>query len=364
MIQLNDNTTKLEDLLARMAESVQLDDTRRGKMESAYETVKELLEADEEFFKYASFEIYLQGSVLIGTTVRPVAKNEFDLDIVVHILVDWTKYKPEQIYSHLKRVLLASPKHKHMVEPKNRCIRLNYAGDFHMDILPGCPENSYDANMLKVPDRELGDWSSSNPRGYGAWFTQKANSVTQSLLEKAYAMQNLPSDEFAKKKPLQRAVQLIKIYRDKYFENNQDMAASSVILTTIAGQYYQGEDSIYSTIDNVIIRIKSNTAQLTQGGIRLKVLNPVNQEEDFTEKWDDDPKLYEHFLKFIKHLDTEWQKLKNEHGLGDEILKGLFGESVYNRGINEQTEFLKKDPYSGLKKLAQPVTITQKPYLM
>ncbi len=31
-----------------------------------------------------------------------------------------------------------------MLEPKNRCLRLNYSGDFHMDILPGVQENPFD----------------------------------------------------------------------------------------------------------------------------------------------------------------------------------------------------------------------------
>ena len=52
--------------------------------------------------------------------------------------------------------------HKELIELKNRCIRLNYKGDFHMDILPGCQESNYDDNKIKIPDKQLGDWASSN----------------------------------------------------------------------------------------------------------------------------------------------------------------------------------------------------------
>ncbi|MCO6360376.1 nucleotidyltransferase domain-containing protein [Roseivirga pacifica] len=346
MIQLNDAKTQLDDLLARIAEGIQLDDTRKKRMESAYNAIQELLDEDEVFFKNVQFEIYPQGSMRIGTTVKPTAKNEFDLDIVIHLIVDWAHFNPQKIYNELKRVLTENGNYKDKVELKNRCIRLDYAGDFHMDILPGCQETEYDSNKLVVPDRKLGNWASSNPRGYADWFTDRADRVKMSLLEKAFSAQDLPADDFAKKKPLQRAVQLIKMYRDQYFKDHQKMATSSVILTTIAGQFYDGEDSIYDTIDNVIQRIKNELANKIGYYERLVILNPVNHKEDFTDKWarDKEPELYEYFKKFISHLDDQWQKLKEESGVVQErhILTELFGESAFQAAQKSQADYIEK----------------------
>jgi len=373
MIDLTNKRTKLEDLLARMAESIQLDSTRRRKMEETYHAIENVLDSDEHFFGNNEFEIYPQGSVSLGTTVKPIGKNEFDLDIVVHIQADYQDFTPLQIYNQLKRVLQNSGNHKDLVELKNRCIRLNYAGDFHMDILPGIQENDYDENRLVVPDRELGDWTSSNPRGFSKWFLGKNNAIIQTLLEKAYAQAELPPDEFAKKKPLQRSVQLVKMYRDQYFENIPSKSTSSIILTTIFAEYYQGEDSIYSTIENVINKIKIDISSKEQTNERIVVLNPVNSQEDFSEKWESnsEPELYLEFKKFVNHLDTEWQKLKDENGHyeSDTIIKGLFGEALFERGISRQKEYLEnkqvkeRDSYTGLKKLAAPLTPQHKPWL-
>lgn len=346
MIQFNNKNTQLDDLLARIAEEIQLDDTRKERMESAYRAIESLLNEDEGFFKNAVFEIYPQGSVRIGTTVKPTSKNEFDLDIVVHIIMDWKEYSPQYIYNQLKRVLQNSDRYKDKVELKNRCIRLNYAGDFHMDILPGCQEKNYESDKLVVPDRELGDWTSSNPRGYGKWFNDKSNLAKITLLEKAYAMESLPADEFSKKKPLQRAVQLIKMYRDEYFNDNPKVATSSIILTTIAGEFYEGEDSIFTTIENIINKIKLKIASVSWNGNRLLILNPVNEEEDFSDKWDDDkePELYNHFKEFIIHLDAQWKNLVKDNGVIEEanILKGLFGEKAYLQGQNSQMNYIEK----------------------
>ncbi|MFX9552011.1 hypothetical protein ABTO49_20680, partial [Acinetobacter baumannii] len=65
-----------------------------------------------------------------------------------------------------------------------------------MDILPGIQEFDWDPDRLCVPDRELSSWVSSDPRGYAKWFTERANSVRVSLLEKAIRAENLPADNF------------------------------------------------------------------------------------------------------------------------------------------------------------------------
>ncbi len=158
-----------------------------------------------------------------------------------------------------------------------------------MDILPGVQENVFDQNKIKVPDRELGDWVSSNPRGYANWFIGKANLVKESLLEKSMRAEKLPADNFKHKKPLQRAVQLIKRYRDLYFQKDDAYKTSSIILTTITGQFYQGEESIFDTVDNIITVIRT---KVNQPMGRLKILNPVNSAEDFTDKWDSEPEYY------------------------------------------------------------------------
>lgn len=240
MISLENRATQIDDLLDKMAEEVQLDATRYERMKSSYEAVKNWIEADEKFFKPYRYDVYPHGSVRILTTVKPIGKDEFDLDIAIHLKSN-TPHTPQRIYSELKRRLAENDRYKGMMEMKNRCIRLNYSGDFHMDILPGIQENEFDEDKIRVPDRELGHWVSSNPRGYAKWFMGKANLVRESLLEKALKAERLPSDDFQKKKPLQRAVQLIKRYRDIYFQKDDTYKTSSIILTTIAGEFYQGE---------------------------------------------------------------------------------------------------------------------------
>lgn len=339
MMILNNKAAQLDDLLDKMAEEVQLDASRYQRMVTSYESVKIWIENDQLFFGPFNYDVYPHGSVRILTTVKPIGKDEFDLDIAVH-LSSQMFHTPQRIFQELKRCIgKYAEAHGLKLEIKKRCVRLNYAGDYHMDILPGVQESSYDQNKIKVPDRELGDWVSSNPRGYADWFMAKANLVRESLLEKALRAENLPVDDFKNKKPLQRAVQLIKRYRDVYFQNISDYRTSSIILTTIAGHFYQGEESIFDTIDNIIKNILAETNKPIG---RLKILNPMNSEEDFTDKWDDEPEYYLAFKKFAAHLHEEWQKLKVENGVIEEgnTLKGLFGNDLLIKAHSKQTESL------------------------
>lgn len=339
MLNLNDKKAQIDDILDRMAENLQLGDARYDRMKQHYEAVKKWIEKDEKFFKPFNYEVYPHGSVRILTTVKPIGSDEFDLDIALHLKTNHAAHTPQKIYKELKRRLMEHETYKGMLEPKKRCLRLNYSGDFHMDILPGIQEYEWDEDRLCVPDRELGTWVSSNPRGYAKWFIDRANTVKVSLLEKAIRAENLPADNFRFKKPLQRAVQLIKRYRDIYFQDDDTYKTSSIILTTIAGIYYTGQESIFDTVEGIINQIQNNVSRLPH---RIKILNPVNAQEDFTDKWDSEPAYYEAFKAFAVHLYNEWQELKRENGVLNEgrILKGLFGEDNFINAQRAQTELL------------------------
>ena len=130
MITIENKATQLDDLLDKMAEALQLDDTRYDRMKTSYESVKNWIENDEVFFKPFNYDVYPHGSVRILTTVKPFGKDEFDLDIAIHLKSN-TPHTPQRIYAELKRSMEAyAKKHGLKIEAKNRCIRLDYAGVF------------------------------------------------------------------------------------------------------------------------------------------------------------------------------------------------------------------------------------------
>ncbi len=336
----NNYNLQREELLARIAQELQLNQDRINRMESAYRAVSEVLEADKEFFQDLKIEVYAQGSKRIGTTVRPINGDDFDLDIVLHIYDPYYKHTPAEIFNSLVRVLSNNETYKPMIQIKKRCVRINYKSDFHMDILPACMPNDFEYQAIKIPEKTLKSWSSGNPKGFAEWFKRIAKSVKESvlmrfsdsLIKAEVETEDLPSELYTKT-PLQRAVQLIKRYRDIYFED-KEIKVSSIVITTLCAYYYNGEDSIFETIDNVLMKIEKGYTSSIRKGHRFKILNPVNPEEDFTDSWTD--QHYRRFYDFIENLYQEWQSLKEPfEESGQDYIK-LFGEGIYKESLSKQ----------------------------
>lgn len=353
-----DRNAQLDDLLNRICESLQLNEDRVRKVEERYKAVSEWIERDNGIFRNAL--IYPQGSYRIGTTVKPREGEEYDLDFVVQIDENWTTLPFSKVYAEFKRRLKENKAYESMLQEKPRCIRLVYADDFHMDIIPSCTKSVYqNKNDIMVPDKKEHSWMVSNPKDYASWFEGKYIKEEEILLrtfsssiitEKA---EDLPKEPpYHLKQPLQRAVQLIKRFRDVFFENDDEFKPSSIVLTTLCGHLYSGQNSIYGALDgiisNILLYIHNHPSQ------RIKVLNPVNQEEDFTKEWDKDSRYYENFIKFIKALNELWQRMKSSNSISiNEDLKKSFGEKYVIDALGKQGSYineLRKASQTGILK--------------
>lgn len=349
-----DYVLQREELLARIAQELQLDKTRLERMETAYNAVAEVLKKDDDFFNDFEIEVYAQGSKRIGTTVKPINNEDFDLDTVLHIYDIYYNHSPEKVYNALVEALGKDGYYRTIMVKKKRCVRLNYKSDFHMDILPACMPNSFDKENIKIPEKALKDWSLGNPKGFAKWFLEIANSVELSmlrmysteLLEAKVETEPLP-EELYLKTPLQRAVQLFKRYRDIYFQN-KDYPVSSIVITVLVAELYQSENSIFETIDNVIRRIKENYLESINKSEKFKIINPVNPAEDFTDSWT--TQHYRSFYEFISDFYTKWQNLKTSFETGKEDYIKLFGEGVYKQSLNEQFKAFSKSTSDGFAK--------------
>ncbi|GAB3702359.1 hypothetical protein GCM10027592_31690 [Spirosoma flavus] len=345
--------SQLDDTLNRIAESLQLDPTRRQRVETSYKAVSQWLESDLPFFKNVLIDIYPQGSMRIDTTVKPYQKSEFDLDFVCHLdFITGKLHEAIEVLDELERRLREHETYKTMVERMNRCIRLIYADDFYMDILVGCQEEEADSQRLIVPDRQLKDWTPSNPIGYANWFEQQAwvPQLEWKLLKDSYeqrmmlkAAQKLPDPvPYALKPPLKRAVQILKRIRDVYFYDKPDFATSSIVLTTLAGYAYQKQLSISDIIDSwaeyTLTRIRHNERGEL---IPFEVPNPANRDENFGDKWEKNPKLFSEFIKFVSDIQLAWRTIisTNDQYTRDERLQKLFGSKRIKHILAEQHEW-------------------------
>jgi len=286
--------------------------------------------------------IYAQGSYRIGTTVKPKAKEEYDLDFVLEVNVDYRKYNPFFILKHLERRLKESDNYENKIKLKKRCIGINYKDDYHIDIIPAAPKEFFKGIHIKISDRKKIEWLESSPKGYIQWF--ESNFIKKELvLEKAASIEELPEKpSYSIIQPLQRAVQLIKRHRDVYFKDlDDDYATRSIVLTTLSGLYYNGEESENDALLNILTNV-FNMIQKTSTPIVIE--NPANPKEKFSDLWIEKPYLYKHFKSFIKSFHSNWVKLNLVVDINEKhkLLKQMFGEEISIKAICEQTEYVNK----------------------
>jgi hypothetical protein len=327
--------TQLDDLLMRICVELQLDETRRKLAETSYQAAGEWLESQELVARLRP-TIYPQGSVLLDTTVKPLVGDEYDLDLVCELACATSFFaSPVDALDLIERVLRSNRVYEPLIERMNRCIRLNYARKFHLDILPACRDLMRGGTCILVPDRRLQNWTPSNPKGFGSWFDEKARKIfLRMTVEKAAP---IPEQQPARSKPpLKLCVQLWKRARDIHYRNNADAAPISVVLTTIAGLVYRGEQSVNAALGHIL---EETVKAVGLAQPRLIVLNPSNQGEDLSERWDSKPQAYREFVRGVTDFEARWKALSNLRGIDKaaRALEQLFGEDLTRTVIEKQT---------------------------
>lgn len=252
----------LVDAIARAHEPTP---TQLTALERSYNSTGEFLSACSEF-RGDLIQIHAHGSRQLGTIVRPRdgSREGFDIDLIARLTPEARrKYEGDRgpallldrLHGALSRYAEAHGLQLHRWE---RCATLEYAAGMFADIAP-----VIDAPLLAapygdthglIPDRELRRFDSTNPRGYAKHFDLAAaiSPNFTAALSFSEAMDSvkradvtpLPDAQEVFDRLLCRLVQLLKLHRNEAFgvvQVGQDMAPSSVFLTTLAAMAYAVE---------------------------------------------------------------------------------------------------------------------------
>ena len=111
------------------------------------------------------------------------------------------------------------------------------------------------------------------------------------------------------------------------FNNNQEVAPASIIITTLAARIYDHEIDILTLFEKIIKEIP-NRIENRDG--TYWVSNPVNLSENFADKWKNDKKKQEAFFDWVKKVNSDFTKLMKCQ-TSDELLSclySMFGQKI------------------------------------
>ena len=355
--------TLFTELLEYACQSLEPSETKRKLAEGRYKSVGTwLAESNDPMFE--GVEIYPQGSQRIGTTTKPIFRDEFDLDFICY-LPNAVGVHPDVCRQKVIARLKENGNFKDLVCELNRGCRLDYADEFHLDITPGIPDQNHanEYGAISVPDKKLKEWKASNPKGYAQDFDNKAElepvyiGVSEATFGRvaleAKNIEALPKHKQLKG-ILKRSVQIIKRHRDLLFYDNdhyEGKAPISIILTTLAALAYEDivNQQRFSNELEVLLTVvesmpKYIETKVVDGKIEMWVTNPKNAHENFAEKWNVDAKRVEAFHYWHRDFVEKLRDLASVTSLSliKEKLNTLIGESSSSKAIEKHYEVLNK----------------------
>lgn len=339
-------------LLDQICQALELTATQLEAARASYKAVAEWLsESDNPLLKW--IDIYAHGSAGLGTTVRPIGREDFDVDLICKVL----RFTADRLPSELKRIvgdrLKENARYASMLEEKKRCWRLNYAREYHLDISPTIINANCGNGGELVPDKKLRAFKPTNPKGYKALFERRAALAPTLRMQKALAAEDRATVEpfpvhGTAKGILRRTVQILKRHRDVHFlEVVEEIAPISIIITTLAAQSYEYcvKSFVFdSELDVLIATVRLMPHFIDKpvvNGRRVYVVtNETTVGENFAERWNTEPARVAAFYAWHTKALADLEALPDLQGIDviGRSLESSLGSSVVRKVINARTE--------------------------
>ena len=240
-----------------LSDHVNLNDSRLDRLKSGVRGVNGHLK--EHLTGYQKME--RQGSYALGTLIKPVDDNdEYDADIQI-VMKHNPKWEPKEYVLEINRTLAANKTYADKLRLKTRCVTVDYAGDFHLDVVPRVTINGEHYVCNRIDNK----FEETDGTGYRDWANEK-NRITGGNLK--------------------RVVRLLKYLRD----HKNSFTAKSILLTTLAGNTIkasdEGKESVSTNADTLVTVLDRIDDYLQQHPNMPKIKNPVLATEDFNRHWD------------------------------------------------------------------------------
>lgn len=275
---------------------VNLNESRITKLGSKVEIITTLLK--DKLGGYKNYS--LQGSYAHKTIIKPVKdSHEFDADILVFIKNDsFSLYQFTDYVKEIYAIFQNNDNYKDIAKLNTRCVTIDYAGDFHLDIVP-CIEYN---NTHYICNRTDNKYEVTDGDGYQKWLTEKNKTVG--------------NNNFIK------TTKLFKFLRD----HKSNFSAKSILLTTLLGNQVH-HDNNYSDLPTTL-KILSNDINdyLQKHSSMPTIFNPVLQSEDFNRHWNQTK--YSNFRKLFNVYNSKINEAFVEKNHNESIKKWrkLFGD--------------------------------------
>lgn len=317
---------------AFLKDHVNLNQTRVDQADDAFDTLTSFLENAEDL-EDVFIDTSKQGSLRQGTIIKPrTDETEFDVDLLLRLndVADWS---PTDYLDAVKAAFEGSARYEDLVDTrgKHRCITIDYANEFHVDVVPSIERDG----QCWIMNRDTDEFEVTDGDGYAEWFTDRNEIAGGQLI---------------------RVVRLVKYLRDEH-----EWPVKSILLTTLLGDQVSDADPAedYEDLPTALVRLLTRLDEYLQEQAGVPdVVNPALPEEAFTRHWDEE--TFEQFrdgIHEVAQLVSEAYAADDGETSGDKW-KEAFGDAfpVADEDLEDGEELAEALLNLGPTAHAQPVT--------
>jgi len=156
---------------------VNLNQSRIDQLDDRVTAITNFLQGANGFGEHAE-DVIPQGSYAQKTIIKPVGAHEFDADVLLQMTQqdDW---EPRDYVAELYTTFRRSPTYRELVGRRTRCVVVNYANEFHVDVVPYLVRD--DGHW--ITNRAENKLENTNPEGFNDWLDARDRITARRLVE-------------------------------------------------------------------------------------------------------------------------------------------------------------------------------------
>lgn len=191
---------------AFLKNKVNLSDARIDMLDSRVEAVTKFLQTGDDEFASNFIDVVPQGSYAHRTIINPVVTgDDFDADVLLEV-EEVDGWEADDYVEALYKKFRGSTTYREMASRHDRCVKVDYANEFHIDVVPYLERHG----QHFITNRVTNEFELTNPEGFNDWLVERNRLASGHLV---------------------KVIRLMKYLRD--YKSN--FSVKSVILTILLG---------------------------------------------------------------------------------------------------------------------------------
>lgn len=171
-------TARIREFNLFLRDHVNLNQSRLDTLHSRVSSLDTTLEESTILEDKLEGSLIPQGSFAHRTIIKPLSGNDFDADVLLP-MTEQDEWEPKKYTLELKKALDAVPRYAEKTVLGKRCVTIDFANDFHIDVVPFIERAD---GLTYITHRTRNEFIRQDPTAFTDWFNELNNTTNGHLV--------------------------------------------------------------------------------------------------------------------------------------------------------------------------------------